>query len=388
MFRAGRLALGGASVLLCAAAVELGARLVVHRMESRPHTDRSFLEHDPDLGWRKAASEEIWLYGEGAPVLFRTNARGLRGPETPYQKAAGVTRVLLLGDSFTEAGAVDEESSLRAVLERKLNAGGPQSHEVINGGTSGYSTDQEYLFFEKEGSLYRPDTVVLLFFSNDLQGNTGTKKKPWFDLEGGRLVLRNSPVPAPPEDHRRRSPDPPPRLTPWRGSEALRLLGLRTERANPPLHRWLAARGLVAPAADHPPTRDWLLAYGPDSDLTNRRWQVTLSLLDALRGSVSAHGGALVVFYVPAGFEIDDLDWQRTRERWGLEGEGWDTGRVARRLETACRARDIPFVDPRPALRQAQAAGRPAYFREDPHWTAVGHQVATEVLAPYLLSGR
>jgi hypothetical protein len=386
--RAGKLALGGASLCLCAAALEVGARLIVRRLEARPHTQRSFLEYDPELGWRKAASEEVWLHGEGAPVLFRIGAHGLRGPERPYPKPPGVTRVLLLGDSFTEAGAVAEAASLRAVLERTLNARGAGSYEVLNGGTSGYSTDQEYLFFEKEGSRYGAGTVVLMFFSNDLQGNTTTKKKPWFELEGGRLALRGSPVPAPPEDRRRRSPDPPPHLTPWHGSLALRLLGLRTERANPLLHRWLSRLGLVEPPADHPPTRDWLQVYGPDSDLTERRWHLTLSLLDALHASVSAREGRLIVFYVPASFEIDERDWQRTRERWGLSGEGWDADRVARRLVGACRARGLPFVDPRPLLRQAQAAGRPAYFRDDPHWTAVGHEVAVDALLPALEPGR
>jgi SGNH hydrolase-like domain, acetyltransferase AlgX len=372
-----------ASFALCAAAVEVAARVAVHGRQAQPHTERSFLEYDPDLGWRKAAGARQWLYGEGPPVLFQTNSHGLRGPESSYEKPNHVVRVLLLGDSFTEAGTVAEEDSLRAVLEHRLNEEGCAHHEVLNGGTSGYSTDQEYLFFEKEGYRYEPDVVVLLFFSNDLQGNTVTKKKPWFELEGGRLLVRNVPVPPPPDQLQRRSPDPPPRLTAWHGSHALRLLGERAEHGNPPLDRRLAGLGLVPPPADHPPTRDWLLSYGPDSELTERRWTLTLSLIDSLRASVAAHDAWFVVLYVPASFEIDDGDWQRTRDRWGLEGDGWDPGRIVRRLQAACRARGISFVDPSPALRQAQSGGRRAYLRADPHWTEVGHAVAAEALVAY-----
>src|SRR5207344_801092 len=130
----------------------------------------------------------------------------------------------------------------------------------------------------------------------------------------------------------------------------------------------------------------WLLAYGPESELTEDRWRVTLALLDALQASVSRHGAALVIFYVPASFEIDPQDWQRTRERWGLEGEGWDAERVERRLEAACRTRHLAFVDPRRALREAQASGQHAYFDADPHWTEVGHAVAAAALAPYVRS--
>lgn len=370
-----------ASFTLCAAVLEVAARVAVHGRRADPRTSHSFLEYDPDLGWRKAALETEWLYGEGAPVLFRTNSHGLRGPERGYAPPGGVTRVLLLGDSFAEAATVAEESSLRAILERELDAAGCGRHEVINGGTSGYSTDQEYLFLEKEGWHYRPQAVVLLFFSNDLDGNTSHRKKPWFALEGGRLVVHNEPVPAPPEGHRRRPPDPAPPLLPWHGSYALRLLGDRTLNGNPRLHQALASMGLVPPAPDHAPTREWLLAYGPDSAETERRWEITVALIDSMRSSVEQHGARFAVLYVPAAFEIDERDWLLTRERWGLEGEGWDRTRVERRLAAACRARGIELVDPSASLAAEQQQGYRAYYRVDPHWTETGQAVAAGALA-------
>jgi lysophospholipase L1-like esterase len=368
----------------CAGAVELTARVVVWRLKTQPRTERSILEYDPDLGWRKAPGETVVLHGEGSPVVFHTNAQGLRGPDAALAKPDSVARVLLLGDSFAEGGAVAEETSVRAVLEQQLNGRRCGRFEVLNGGTSGYSTDQEYLFFERDGAQYAPDVVVLLFFSNDLEGNTSTHKKPWFELDSDDLVLRGSPVPPPPKERRRRGVDAPVRLSPWHGSAALRLLGLRTERSNPPLHDWLAGAGLVEPAADHAPTRDWLQSYGPATDVTERRWRVTRALLGALRDSVSAHGARLVVLYVPAGFEVDDDDWRRTRERWGLDGEGWDVRVVARELAAACRTLDVPFVDPPAALREADRTGRRAYYQDDPHWNEVGHRVAAMDLAPTL----
>jgi GDSL-like lipase/acylhydrolase family protein len=261
-----KLLLAGLSLAVCAAVLEVAARISVHRREAGPHTLRSFLRYDPTLGWDKVPNEEIWLHAEEADVLFRTNAHGLRGPDRPYEKGPGVARVLLLGDSFTEAGAVEEERSVRAVLEGLLNGGGCRRYEVINAGTSGYSTDQEYLFFMEEGRRYQPDVVVLMFFSNDLAENMQARKKPWFELDEDRLILRNSPVPPPPEEHRRRLPDPPRRLKPWRGSYALRLLGVRTESGNPRLHRLLKRLGLVPPPDDHPPGMAALLWSGHGRD--------------------------------------------------------------------------------------------------------------------------
>jgi lysophospholipase L1-like esterase len=372
-----------ASLGLCAAVIEVSARVVVWRRQRGPHTEHSLLEYDPDLGWRNAPRDRALVFGEGGPVAFLANGQGLRGPERPYSKPPDVTRVLLLGDSFTEGAAVAEPATVAAVLERALTAEGCGRYEVLNGGVSGYSTDQELLFFEKEGARFAPDVVVLLFFSNDLPGNVSGHKKPWFELTDGRLALRNAPVPAPPAGHRHRAPDPPPHLGPWHGSEALRLLGERTEHANPRLHRALAAVSLVPPAADHPPTREWLQSYGPDSDETEHRWEVTLALVDALRASVAAHGASLVVFYVPAGFELRPADWRLTRDRWSLDGPGWDADRVENRLEHACRTRGIPFVDPRPALAQEADA----YFHTDPHWTAAGHAAAARSLLPFVRTG-
>jgi hypothetical protein len=118
---ASRLLAAALSLGLCLAVVELAARVAAWRQSRAARTDRSFLEYDAELGWRKAASDEVWLYGEGAPVLFRTDASGLRDPDHAGPKPPGTTRVLLLGDSFVEAGAVPEEASVRAQLEHRVD---------------------------------------------------------------------------------------------------------------------------------------------------------------------------------------------------------------------------------------------------------------------------
>ena len=41
----------------------------------------------------------------------------------------------------------------------------------MNGGTAGYSTDQEMLFYETEGHRYQPRVVVLFFYYNDVVYN-------------------------------------------------------------------------------------------------------------------------------------------------------------------------------------------------------------------------
>jgi hypothetical protein len=271
---------------------------------------------------------------------------------------------------------------VRARLEPLLDAAACGPHEVLNGGTAAYSTDQEYLFFLEEGARYQPDVVILLFFYNDLAGDTpGGLDKPRFDVVDGRLALRNSPVPPPPAPRREARAFA---VKPWRGSVALRLLSDRTSGANPRLHRFLARLGLVEPETEEGMPRE-LWPFGPGhKDEVAALWRGARAVLMALKDAVSSRGARLVVFYVPARFEVDDSAWDLTRERYAMGRRWWRRERVFEGLQEICRALGVPLVDPREDLRAAEAQGRPTYFVRDGHWTAEGHAVAARRIADLL----
>ena len=126
------------------------ARLAGSTAASGAHTTRGSIINDPLLGWAKPPGSEAWLRRAEYDVHLVVNAHGLRGPDRAYAKPEGTRRILLLGDSFSEGYTVPEEATLRAVLESSLAALGCGRWEVINGGTQGYSTDQEY-FSSKRG---------------------------------------------------------------------------------------------------------------------------------------------------------------------------------------------------------------------------------------------
>ncbi len=380
---AGRLALSGASLLLCLLSLELLARLADARARTAPLTEGMLRQHHPLLGWEKPPGSTARIRGAEFDVELRVNSRGLRGPERGYQKPAGVRRVLLLGDSFTEGYTVDETKSARAELERLLNAAGCGRFEVLNGGVAGYGTDQEHLFYDLEGHRYGAETVVLLFFGNDLSDNLRHRKKPFFELVEGHLKLRNSPVPVPASGSLQ-VPRPVPPRPAWRGWHALEWLGNRTERGNPDLHRWLARLGLVRPLHHHAATQEWLSVYGPKTPRTEAMWKITRALLAALDRAVAARGARLVVFYVPAHFELDPVVWSRTRARWWLEGEGFDTERVFARLVAECGTLGLPLIDPRAAFARAESEGRPGYLELDPHWTVEGNRIAAHEMGAFL----
>jgi hypothetical protein len=371
------LALAAASVLVVALVVEGAARVYTDRLQGAPGTVRDpLLQFDPSLGWAKPPGSQATIQRNEYKTDLRINSHGLRGPERDYAKPAGVRRVLLLGDSFVEGYTVAESDTVAAVLERQLGPG----WEVLNGGTHGWSTDQEYLFWQQEGVRYRPDDVVLFLYYNDLPGNVSGDGKPYFDLKDGALVLRNAPVPRPPQGQARGDRARPLRILPWHGSMALRLLSNRTSTGNPGLHQALSRLGLVEPYADEGLPADLIPFSAVHRTEVDGMWMRTKAILAALKHDVETAGGRLLIVYVPARFEVNERAWALTRHRYGL-GPRWKPERVIEGLRAACDDLGLPLLDPRPEMRALEEAGRPAYFPQDGHWTAAGHEAAARAVA-------
>jgi SGNH hydrolase-like domain, acetyltransferase AlgX len=385
--------LAAASLLAGALLVEGAARVWVHaslaQMRRQAAGALPISRYDAVLGWDKTPGASQTVRRSEFEVTFQFNSKGLRGPERDYAKPAGTRRVLILGDSFAEGYYVDENQTVRAVLEELLDGEACGRWEVINGGTIAYSTDQEYLFYQTEGYRYGPDAVVLLFYYNDLYYNAspfgpGGEPKPYFDVDGRALVPRNSPVPAPTKGLLNRQEPGIPAPKPWHGSIALRLLSNRTVDASPRLHRVLARLGLVEPVSSEPPKEYW--PFGRDhAREVNDMWERTHRILAALKADVEWHGARFAVLYVPVRFEVNDEVWELSRGRYRM-GRRWDRDVVFNRLRAVCEEEGIPLVDPRDELRRQEMSGAPAYYTRDVHWTAAGNAVAAHALDPLVRS--
>jgi lysophospholipase L1-like esterase len=129
-----------------------------------------------DLDLRKPESRERYfdvaplrydLVAQRAPwaVEFRYNALRFRDPPLG-PKPKGVRRVMVLGDSFTEAQGVKLKDAATSVLQRELDAQAPGRFEVRNCGRRG--TDFPALYEAFEAILpYEPDLVVYALTLND-----------------------------------------------------------------------------------------------------------------------------------------------------------------------------------------------------------------------------
>jgi len=373
-----RLLLMGFSVLFVMGGLEIGARILrsVQQGGKEGREDALYKEYDPVLGWRKKKNAIATYKRREYTVEVRINSEGLRDPDRAVEPAPGTFRVLALGDSFIEGYTVDFAQTLTQRLEARLNAAGCRS-EVINGGTSAYSTDQEYLFYRTDGARYRPSMVLLFFFWNDViytdrQDYFGTPK-PVFEMGGGTLRLHRYPVKQRPMQTAEKvaeAEDAP------SGSAFLELLRERLWVGAPEAHDALARLGLWNPIPKATPRLEMLVYDRRDLATVEDAWEKVGAVIKALKEDVEAHGSSLALVHVPGRMEIQDSSWRATRKLYRLADGAWDLDKVKKKLQKIGASTGVPVIDLVPPLRAAESTFHSTYFTFDGHWNARGHDVA------------
>ncbi|MBX9880288.1 MAG: SGNH/GDSL hydrolase family protein [Candidatus Obscuribacterales bacterium] len=154
---------------------------------------------DPDLGSKHMVNKRITWRSEGYAVSY-LDADGMREPGLTIAKPANTYRIALLGDSMVEGFQVPIEKTFGQLLNKELTTS-DKKVQVLNFGTSGYSTAQEYVQLKKQVMKYKPDLVLLGYNSRDIFENWSapdqviTNLRPVaLHLPGGKLIIDTSPV--------------------------------------------------------------------------------------------------------------------------------------------------------------------------------------------------
>lgn len=312
-----------------------------------------FVEHpttiylrDAELGWKLApGASDFWM---GVPV--RINAKGLRGPERPYEKPAGTRRVLFLGDSVTFGARVaDDEALFSAQVEALLRERSSVVVECINAGVGGYSPWQEAILLREECKDYDPDVVVLMFVLNDV---TELYELEQFGGAGQGFQL----------DHTRR-----PGLHGWFMDSAIHHFA-----------RKLGARFRFGPDVQESVRRTELLGLQhlvlePKRAGVLGAWQLTLNSVEEIAGWCRKRELPLLIALVP---------WLPQLERPGMMAPN-------EHLRAWCETRSIPFLDlaPELAARARERGVEPGllYVPDDAiHPSELGHELLGAALADEL----
>ncbi|MBX9688967.1 MAG: SGNH/GDSL hydrolase family protein [Candidatus Obscuribacterales bacterium] len=155
---------------------------------------------DPQLGFRHMSNKKVTWRSEGFAGSY-FNADGLREAGITVAKPASTYRIALLGDSLTESLQVTVDKSFGQQVQAAMQRDLARNVQVINFGTSGYSTVQEFLQLKQQVMKYKPDLVLLCYNSRDCFENWSppdevlTNVRPAaLRLPGHDLIVDSSPV--------------------------------------------------------------------------------------------------------------------------------------------------------------------------------------------------
>lgn len=370
------------SILLAFLAIESALALFApHKILTRTYHER----YDPVVGWVNKPLKDEGVHFEYAPSRFfhvTHNSLGLRGRETGYEKRPGIRRILFVGDSYFWGYGVSDAEVLAQVLQRAL----PPSYDVLNGGTSGYGTDQAYLWLKIEGLKYRPDIVIFGFSAaNDLDEIATSvayfTPKPIFVFEDSELVLKNVPVPRTEQADRKSLGSP---RTAF--GRLKRLLRHHTH-----IYPFIATR-----LNSHPGWRDFFVTIGVADEYTQEIGDVPAIvnpqrdvmdvafklILDARRISEEA-GSRFVLVFIPDKEEAPD---GRIRVEAVKENAYADNSALSSEFREFAARNAVPYLDLLPAVREHARRGEALYNpdRTDHHWSALGHRVFSAEIQMFL----
>lgn len=354
------LVIAGAALL----AGELVFRLVPTRYSGLLSPERAGQSHVPGAALvhrGQALSPQLEPENE-----VRWNRHGWHDAEHDLNRAPGVLRILVLGDSYVEGVQVPLEALYHRRLARELEARGGTQVETIAYGWSGWGQRQELVALRDgqpdptrvpsypPGLAFDPDLVLVEF----LAGNDVRNNLPALDELALREQVAGTFARALFVSSVRRG---------WAFSamvwdktdQLLRQLTGRTEWLDAEVYREAPRR---------------------EPELWSRAWEETRAALGAMRALLEPRGVGLVV----VGFSTpEEIEGARTGR---APGPGLDMLLPHRRMAALCEELGLPYLPlPERFARLPGEEQTALHGQGDPHWTEFGHRRAAETTAAFVL---
>lgn len=364
------------------------------------------------LGWEHVPGAEKVEAKEEYQVTIRFNTKGLRDREYSYEKTPGTFRILVLGDSFTEGMGVRREEIYTEQLERRLNEMSQgMRYEVINAGTRGYGLDQYLIYLRSYGLYYQPDIVLVgLYIGNDILSAMRQVEynhpKPYFALQGERLVPQQFPVP----DFSTRAIEFAPAFK-ERTPRRTRFLDRTTRPVRSVLGRYSKLYAFVTDKLKRIPSVAYALEQvGLTSDIKGlayvrelkdglfgveytpryeRGWTLGKRIIEEMNQICRDARAKLILFLIPMKEQVTEegrLSVLEVAAVMGVERNQLDFEKPNRLLVALGGEKNIDVIDPLPAFWERAQQGRSLYYRLDKHLTAEGHRKAAELIYEHLVN--
>ena len=343
---------------------------------------------------------------------FRTNDQGLRYRPLALEKPASEARILLLGDSYVEGEGVELADTFGAQLERIFSTGGRDAR-FINGGLAGTAPLEYWRLFYNVGLKYDPDAVLICIYANDVTGMP--ERLSHEELYRKITYLRGSAfkealhalfprmytiLKAAQLARQERS---------WRSGDFIAGVSAAARERGVPDAERRAWRERLPPALVEAVNRGeyngailgqgllrpyyWTDSLDIDTPRAKRKWESMVVALDEIVKVSESRGISVGMVYFPAPQQYDSR-MHLPSDPWIVTGtkveRRWLTGEaiLQQALKSWTDGKRIPFLDVTPVFRAAAGKGADLAFPLDSHWTPLGHRLAADAIADWLIRER
>ncbi|MFZ0417780.1 MAG: SGNH/GDSL hydrolase family protein [Candidatus Sulfotelmatobacter sp.] len=337
-----------------------------------------FRQYDSELGVSLVPNMKVTHSRGCFTGEVETNRWGFRDRDRILKKPPGEFRIALVGDSVVEGVHVNPDQVMNIQMEKLLQQQGYHNVEVMNFGIEGIGTTQELIMYKDRIRQFHPDLVLLTVSDNDVMNNSSTLQPksygihtwycPYYNLDAnGQLVFQ------------------PVQRRPLNGLvtflERHSYLAYYIERvwyrADLPLYKWHGMPVYFGSYSDDPLDPEW-----------HQAWTVTEKVMARMRDTVEADGARFVA--VPwSNFSDIDPDWrQRLTKQFGPLPKELVPGQLDQRLQALADRQNITMASLTPymqAYRDQHQLQWPYFSLTcDPHFSALGHQVAAGAMIDLL----
>jgi len=382
-----------ASILICIFLAEIVLRYIfpVNHSNSSKHR----IPH-PVFGWVLKSGASYLNKMPERTVRVTYNSKGWSDTEHSLENKRGTFRILVLGDSFMEGYSVAREDLFHKQIERLARKEGINI-EIINMGVGGYGTLQEYLVFRDIGQYYKPDIVLLGFYTaNDLRNNflplesmvsTGilkVKSRPFLDPSHPKTWKINQ---VDSEGTRRRYLSAKAKADSFIYKYANRSAFIQTARRTvehikqSTLFKKLTSKTDTNSESEKATSKAFAqfgVHYCQEPPQFTKAWATTKRIFSRLKKDTTSIGGKVFVFSVPALYEVLEEKIEKIPNR---ERVCWEDAPGNERLKGVLEELEIEYVDLLPGFRKRMInEGHNLFRHSDDHWDEKGHHFAATIV--------
>ncbi len=296
------------------------------------------------------------------------NSMGFRDKEYNFKKCKHCFRILMVGDSFTEGGGVQENESFSNLIEVELNKLYNTEIEVINTGISSNSVVLEYLMLKYKLINLEPDMVVLNIDISDIMQDSAYLKEATFSSNMELMAINGCGVTE--KDYK---------IENIFNVKFFKLLNNIADKI-------IIKLGIKMKTVTRYPKKDIMITNNnylvSNIKEVNEYWDTTFIYLEQIVNITKTNNVDLIIVTYPWGHQISKDEWSEGRKAFGFEENKIYSLNPQRRIMSFCKKKDLTYLDISEKFIESKQKN---YYTYDMHWNKRGHVIASEAMVPVII---